>query len=203
MDSKSANNRTKEQWRSYFRALKKSDFETRSASIAVCEKILDSQFFPNAKTFYSYSAARGEVDLNPVHEVIWSADKKLCLPKVRESALHFLKVKREDELVKGAFGILEPQDDENQSEDDLEVPEVLFLPGVGFSRSGVRLGRGKGHYDRFCAGLSQKTTLVAVTFADRVVDDLPEEPHDIKAHLIITEIEIIICSPAALPSGNQ
>ena len=88
------------------------------------------------------------------------------------------------DLEEGPFGILQPD-----SEAPGLVPDVLFVPLIGFSAEGDRLGQGGGHYDRWLAdhpgriaiGLAWDVQLVAV---------LPTEPHDIALNAVITPTRI-------------
>ena len=68
-------------------------------------------------------------------------------------------------------------------------PSDIFLflvPGLSFDRKGRRLGRGGGFYDRF---LSQSRALKAgVASSARLHEEgLPEEAHDIRMNIIVTE----------------
>lgn len=62
---------------------------------------------------------------------------------------------------------------------------LLLIPALAVDRRGVRLGRGAGFYDRTLAAASG-ARLVAVVRDDEVVDELPEDPHDIRMHEVLT-----------------
>jgi 5-formyltetrahydrofolate cyclo-ligase len=67
----------------------------------------------------------------------------------------------------------------------LVVPDVLFVPLLGFTADGVRLGQGGGHYDRF---LAQHPAVVPIGIAwdSQLRAHLPTEPHDIPLHAVAT-----------------
>jgi phosphomannomutase len=66
--------------------------------------------------------------------------------------------------------------------------DVALVPGLAFDRTGVRLGRGGGHYDRLLIRLRPDALIVGVTPAALVVDRLPREPHDrLVTHLATEE----------------
>ena len=77
---------------------------------------------------------------------------------------------------------------EEQSDGDacIEMPPIDFalIPGVGFSPSGYRLGRGKGYYDKFLSKYSNLFT-VGVCFREQFYLDIPTEPHDIPMQKVI------------------
>jgi 5-formyltetrahydrofolate cyclo-ligase len=63
--------------------------------------------------------------------------------------------------------------------------DVVVVPGMAFTASGDRLGRGGGHYDRFLARLRPSCVTVGVVFAEQVVDSLPTGPHDVRVGTVI------------------
>ncbi len=68
---------------------------------------------------------------------------------------------------------------------DPTLVDVVLVPGLAFDRSGVRLGRGGGHYDRFLAAVRDDALVVGVIPEVVLVDTLPREPHDrLMTHLV-------------------
>ncbi len=73
-------------------------------------------------------------------------------------------------------------------------PDLVILPLVGFDRTGVRLGHGRGYYDRAIAALAARgvrPTLVGIGFAAQEVEAIPAEPHDARLDWIVTENEAL------------
>ena len=73
-------------------------------------------------------------------------------------------------------------------EDDPEPCNVdmVVVPGVAFTADGHRLGQGGGWYDRFLADVGDETVTIGVCFAEQVVSAVPQEPHDISVHRVIS-----------------
>ena len=67
------------------------------------------------------------------------------------------------------------------------VPDVVIVPGLAFTPMGVRLGQGGGWYDRFLPDVRPDCTVIGVGFASQVVDELPEERHDVRVDLVVTD----------------
>ncbi len=89
-----------------------------------------------------------------------------------------------ENLSVGAYGILEPRGQR------LRNPrcDFLFVPTLGITPTGVRLGKGGGYYDRF---LSNRTApCAALAYSWEVCEDIPQEEHDVSVNLIITESSI-------------
>jgi 5-formyltetrahydrofolate cyclo-ligase len=61
---------------------------------------------------------------------------------------------------------------------DLDRLDVVLVPGVAFTTTGHRLGRGGGYYDRLLGELPDRVRRVGVCHALQVVPTLPVEPHD-------------------------
>ncbi|TQF74041.1 5-formyltetrahydrofolate cyclo-ligase [Rhodococcus spelaei] len=84
-----------------------------------------------------------------------------------------------DALVRASFGLLEPARPHLPPEAVAEAALVL-VPALAVDRRGVRLGRGAGFYDRSLALADPGARLIAVVRDDELVDQLPEDPHDIR-----------------------
>ena len=75
----------------------------------------------------------------------------------------------------------------------LVEPDLLFVPLAAFDRRGHRIGYGGGHYDRALKLLRAKGPIraVGVAYAVSEIDPMPDEPHDERLDLILTEREWI------------
>lgn len=81
-------------------------------------------------------------------------------------------------LVPGRFGLQQPPPPWLPP-DAVRNAGVVLVPALAVDRSGVRLGRGGGFYDRTLALCERGTRLVAVVRDCEVVEQLPREAHDI------------------------
>ncbi len=86
----------------------------------------------------------------------------------------------EEDLEVGPFGLLQPFADAPVLE-----PDVLFVPLVGFTADGVRLGQGGGHYDRWLAD-HPETMPIGLAWDCQLVEDLPVEEHDQPLRAVVT-----------------
>ena len=66
--------------------------------------------------------------------------------------------------------------------------EVFLIPGLGFTNEGIRLGRGKGLYDKL---LSKHSTALKIGICanKNLLDEIPMEEHDILMDYVLTENE--------------
>lgn len=89
----------------------------------------------------------------------------------------------DDLLEDGPFG---PQP---SGEADSIVPDVVFVPLVGFGDDGGRLGQGGGHYDRWLAAHA-KVQAIGLAWDCQLVDNLPHEAHDRALSAVVTPTRI-------------
>jgi 5-formyltetrahydrofolate cyclo-ligase len=87
----------------------------------------------------------------------------------------------------GAFRIEEPTGDDVT---DPGCMEMIIVPAVAYDRSGNRVGRGKGYYDRLLARTSAFTVGVAYDF--QLVDEIDTDEFDIPVDMVITETHTVV-----------
>lgn len=105
------------------------------------------------------------------------------------------------ELVRGPLGAREPPPSAGAV--DLGSIGCVVLPGIGFSASGYRLGRGGGYYDSTLREMPGARR-VALAFELQLLDELPLEPHDARLDAIVTESRTLTfgAGPTILPGGR-
>lgn len=107
-------------------------------------------------------------------------------PRVEESHLSFVASK---EFSVGKYGIEEPRGGKVVAAEDIQG---FLVPGVAFDKSGTRLGRGKGYYDRAL----NKTPgfLVGVCFGFQIYEgELPYVSSDVKMDFLLSEQGFMTC----------
>lgn len=88
-------------------------------------------------------------------------------------------------LTSARWGLLEPPEPWLPPSVVAEAGVVL-VPALAVDRSGVRLGRGQGFYDRSLPARNPGARLVAVVRDPELVDALPAEQHDIPMTHVLT-----------------
>lgn len=117
-------------------------------------------------------------------------DRRWVLPRVDGETMRF-HLTDPARISAGSFGIQEPPADSP----DCPTAEIdLFLcPGMAFSTGGVRLGRGKGYYDRAMEHANPESTRVGVCFVEQIRPTIPTEPHDLPMDFLATPAGISPC----------
>ena len=158
-----------------------------AASDRICEKIKRLPEYQAAKTIFAYLPMSSEANI----ETLFDEDKIWGFPRILSSdEMEFLAVSQVDnQTLTGDFHIREP-DPYRCPILPISSADLIVIPGVGFSSdSGNRLGRGKGHYDRYLSqfeDLEWRPLLVGVCFSVQVCE-VPAEDHDLPVDIVITE----------------
>lgn len=166
--------------------------EIRTRSEAAQNLILADPAWTAARSVGLYYAVRQELRTQKLMSEAWAAGKQVFFPYTppgEEGIIHLLLCPGTEVLVKGTFGIMEPDPAScPPPPDDSCVPELIVVPAVAYDRRGYRLGSGGGYYDRLFARPSMRgATRLGLGYAFQVYDELPVEPWDIPMHGICTE----------------
>lgn len=172
--------------RECFARIKALTVEEKAAhSAAIVEAVSRSSEFKKAETVFAYISLSGEPDLEKLFEK--HPEKRWAFSRVdADGLLAFHSLKNRGELLLGKFGIYEPDPGRCPILSPDEA-ELILIPGVSFDpTSGARLGRGKGHYDRYLSQFENRRPLVGICFSTQV-SELEPEPHDVPMDAIVTE----------------
>ena len=146
------------------------------------QKKLDKIFaFKNAKKIGVYYPIGSEIFTQDIIQELLSKGKEVFLPKVMGESMEFRKIIDFSSLEPGNFDIMEPKE-ECPVDNNLDV---ILIPTVGISQTGVRLGYGYGFYDRFLA--KNKTVAISMTLEKQIIKNIPKSEHDIIMDWIVTE----------------
>jgi 5-formyltetrahydrofolate cyclo-ligase len=84
-----------------------------------------------------------------------------------------------------AYDIPKPKDTE------LIVPTLLFVPCLGYSAGGYRLGYGGGFYDRTLAALEPRPFTVGLGFTHGYIEEFEPEAHDLPLDAILNDNGVV------------
>ena len=145
-----------------------------------------------------YAALPWELDTAPLLSLAQRRGCRIYLPCIeRQRASREMSfVAHGAPLRANRLGIDEPQGSATLPARWLDV---VFLPLVGFSRGGLRLGSGGGYYDRAFAFRQLRQAwhaprLVGLAYAFQELEHLSAAPHDVLMDAVVTEEGIIRCT---------
>jgi 5-formyltetrahydrofolate cyclo-ligase len=166
-------------------------------SHVVVRSICDLPDYRQADTVLGYLNFGAELESELLVQQALADGKRVLLPRVNQASKHLDIYKVQDlqkDVAPGAWGIREPVVDRCIKEETLGTVDLILLPGVAFTREGVRLGYGCGFYDKLLAQLPHQPSLVAGAFALQVVQEIPQEKTDRNVGWLVTEAETICCN---------
>lgn len=142
-----------------------------------------------ARSVSCYMPVAGEPDTSAF--LAWTREQGIdvLLPAAREDGLlDWIRPSWEGN-VRGAFGIPEPL---GECLSPLAVGDVdlMLVPACAVDRSGVRLGWGRGFFDRNLGSMDQSPPVFAIVHDEEVFETLPSELHDIPVTGIVTPTRI-------------
>ncbi len=83
-------------------------------------------------------------------------------------------------FIKNQFGVLEPK-----YKNIVQNVELFIVPGVAFTQTGFRLGRGGGYYDELLQKYP-KAIKIGICHDFQILNDLPIEDHDVAMDYVFT-----------------
>lgn len=154
-------------------------------SRAIAERIEDLPAFRDARVVALYAPLGTEVDSFQIAFRAAARAVRIVYPRAVHGERRLVFARCEPgELVRGPLGANEPPG--NAPAVELDEVECVVLPGVAFSTSGVRLGRGGGYYDATLEHMP-RAPRVGIAFDVQLVPTLPREPHDAPLDAVVTE----------------
>jgi len=162
-----------------------SDKEISLKSAQIFNNLLKIDKVLTSKKVLLYLPINNEVETAEILDYFKNKESEIYLPAYFDCDWVFSRLITESDLITGPFGTLQPKD-RGIFEDDLDL---AIIPGVGFSRNLIRLGYGKGLYDKLLAdsGLLK----VGLGYDFQIVDNLPLEQHDLRMDFVVTDLDIL------------
>ena len=162
----------------------RSAAERRRLGDGMLEQLRRLPAYQQAQCVLAFYGVGHEIDTTGILTDILREGKRLCLPLcLPEGELALCVVEDLSELVTGAYGI--PAPSEAALRLPPQEPDLLLVPCVCATRTGLRLGQGGGYYDRLLPHTAAPAFLLCPE--DMLVDALPCEAHDLPLPTLISE----------------
>lgn len=140
----------------------------------------------------------GGADLPEVLAGVLPPGGRLLLPLLRADAdLDWAVYQGPGSLQPGPRGLREPAGD-RLGVDAVREAQLVIVPALAVSRTGVRMGRGGGSYDRVLARIATART-VALLHDGELLDAVPAEPHDRRVAAVIAPATGLMVLPDPRP----
>lgn len=156
-------------------------------SVAACALLSATAEFAQARVVMLFVSMDTEVDTMPLALKCWQAGKTVVVPKVSWDQKRMLPVEitsLQTGMTTTGNGIREPIAGKPVP---VEFIDLVVVPGLGFTRTGHRIGRGMGFYDRFLGGSDFVGVSCGLAFEEQIVADLPVHSHDVAMAMLATD----------------
>ncbi|MCW2759501.1 MAG: 5-formyltetrahydrofolate cyclo-ligase [Nocardioidaceae bacterium] len=131
-----------------------------------------------AATVAAYVSVGREPGTGHLLDALADTGKRVLLPLLLpDDDLDWGVYRGADTLVRARRGLLEPAGDPLGVE-AVAGADVVLVPGLAVDRTGLRLGRGGGSYDRALARVPLGTFTCVLLLDDEVLESVPAAPHD-------------------------
>jgi len=164
-----------------------SEDEIKNQSAVVTQKLLSLPAYQNAERISIFLSMSDEIDTSSILQHALR-EKQCFIPQYFKEGSRMKMVKLKDlqdyeDLPMTSWNIKQPADDDVRPE-ALETGglDLILVPGLAFTLSGLRCGRGRGYYDTYLQKASTTQTrpvkTVALAFKQQILEHVPTDPHD-------------------------
>ncbi|MGP4021896.1 5-formyltetrahydrofolate cyclo-ligase [Actinomadura sp. 3N407] len=139
-----------------------------------------------AGTIAAYVSTGTEPDTRGLLFALWKRGTYVLLPRLLpDGDLDWASYEGPDSLVPGPRGRLEPSEPP-RGPGAVASADVVIAPSLAADRTGMRLGRGGGSYDRALARVGPAILTVALLYDPELLQTVPAEPHDQRVRAAVT-----------------
>lgn len=152
-------------------------------------KLLSSEEFKVSTTVMTYVSLPTEVNTEHLIKEAMRLGKRVAVPCIgpNEQKIIASELVAIESLEEGPFGIHQPKDGLAR-EIPLKEIDLIVVPAIAYDKKNMRLGRGKGYYDKFLSSQDLcSVKKVGLAFHFQVVDYLPSDDHDLAVDQVVTD----------------
>jgi 5-formyltetrahydrofolate cyclo-ligase len=131
---------------------------------------------PGTRRFVREAVARGIRVLLPVTRV--------------DGLLDWAVATADGEIAEGLFGLPEPVG-ELLGPIAVNDVDLMIIPAAAVDRSGMRLGWGRGYFDKTIGSMAGCPPVYAVVYDTELIDEVPRDKHDQPVSGIVTPTRIL------------
>jgi 5-formyltetrahydrofolate cyclo-ligase len=139
-----------------------------------------------AASIAAYVSIGTEPETRSLLFALWKRGTYVLLPRLLpDGELDWASYEGPDSLAPGPYGLLEPTEPPRGTA-AITAADVVIVPALAVDRTGMRLGRGGGSYDRALARVGPGILTVSLVYDSELVDEVPAGPHDQRVRAAVT-----------------
>ncbi|KAG8001664.1 5-formyltetrahydrofolate cyclo-ligase [Nibea albiflora] len=167
-------------------------------SLVLSQKLFKHPKYVSCKRIAVFVNMDDEVRTEEIIKNIFKLGKSCFIPRYesRSSHMDMLKMNSLQDiqtLPLTSWNIRQPAEDDQSREEALATGglDLILMPGLGFDRSGKRLGRGKGFYDTYLERCIRhpkgKPYTIALAFKEQLCQEIPVDDNDVLIDEVLFE----------------
>ncbi|MGY2873617.1 5-formyltetrahydrofolate cyclo-ligase [Marmoricola sp. URHA0025 HA25] len=165
--------------------------EIAARAHAVAELLTAAPEVRRAATVAAYVSVGREPGTGVLLDALAAAGKRVILPLLRpDNDLDWAAYTGPEGLLSAGRGLLEPAGPALGA-DAIATADAVVVPGLAVDRTGLRLGRGGGSYDRVLGRVPVGTFTCVVLNESELLDVVPTASHDRRVTAAVTEQRLI------------
>ncbi len=170
--------------------------EVGQDAAAIAEHLMAAPEVRRAATVALYVSIGQEPGTGPLLDLLTAAGKRVVLPVLLpDNDLDWAAYEGPADLVAAGRGLLEPAG-ARLGRDAVATADAVLVPALAVDRTGMRLGRGGGSYDRALGRVPVGTFVCALLYDGELVERVPHDDHDRRVTAVVTPSGVSRTGPA-------
>jgi 5-formyltetrahydrofolate cyclo-ligase len=156
-----------------------------------CQNLMRTEQFADVVTVMAFLSLPHEVDTSEAILCAWQLGKTVAAPKISWQQRHMIPVEIKSLDTGFSTEIGELRNPVKGLPIPFEEIDMVITPGLGFDKSGNRLGRGGSYYDKFFTNKGLRAIKCGLAFAEQVVDHVIVTDHDVPVDMLVTDEQVV------------
>lgn len=169
----------------------RSQAQREAAAAAIAERMDALIAEHNATSISCYLSTMTEPGTRDFVTTAVKRGIRVLLPITREDGLLDWAVSDDtDATIEGLFGVPEPL---GEMLGPIAVGDVdlMFIPAAAVSKTGMRLGWGRGYFDKTLGSMEKRPPVYAVIYDSELLDEVPADDFDQAVDGVVTPTQTI------------
>ena len=166
--------------------------ERMRRSEEIARRVLTLPEAERAGRVFTFLSFGSEVSTEPLIASLRDAGVRVAVPVLEGPRMDAADLAAGAVLVPSGYGAMEPAERVPVPPEEIDL---VVAPGLAFDREGRRLGYGGAYFDAFFPRLRPDCPVVAIGFAEQLVDAVPVGPSDRRVGVVVTDGEVVRLSP--------
>ena len=164
--------------------------ELEAAEEGITRNLVDLTTELGATSVACYLSTTDEPNTRPYLNWAYQNDVRVLLPVSRDDGLLDWIISDGESEVEGLLGLPEPVG-ELVGPIAINDVDLIIVPASAVDAQGVRMGWGRGYFDKTLGSMEKCPPVYAVLFDAEVVEQVPRETHDQPVNGVVTPTRIV------------